>query len=208
MSLFCLIRYDQHETTLACRSLIGRCAAWGDVRDMSATRRQVATMRPIVGWLCGACLLVGCSRSEVHLLPAGVKGDVFILPGHAEGVPARREGFAIVFEVPRGRILVTQDEPSGGWHWTRFYYVDTDGRRQRLDYEPSTVPRTPENLADRRPFVWFVRGGGGVFGSPCPFRFVQYYVGTRADLLSRTVDEANAEELRLGQFVKEHRICP
>jgi hypothetical protein len=34
------------------------------------------------------------------------------------------------------------------------------------------------------------------------------YVGTRADLLSRTVDEANAEELRLGQFVREHRICP
>jgi hypothetical protein len=172
-----------------------------------ARRGLVATMRT-VGWLCAACLLVSCSRSEVHLLPAGVRGDVFILPGHAQGVPARREGFAIVFEVPPDRILVTQDEPSGGWHWTRFYYVDTDGRRQRLDYEPSTVPRTPENLADRRPFVWFVRGGGGVFGSPCPFRFVQYYVGTRADLLSRTVDEANAEELRLGRFVKEHRICP
>ena len=52
-----------------------------------------------------------------------------------------------------------------------------------------------------------MRDGTGVPRSPCLVRFVQYYVGTRADLLSRTVDEANAEELRLGQFVKEHRIC-
>jgi len=172
-----------------------------------ARRGQAATMRATLGVICGACLLVGCSRSEVHLLPAGMKGDVFILPEHPQGVPARREGFAIVFEIPQDRILVTQDEPSHGWHWTRFYYVDLDGRRRRLDYEPSSVARTPENLADRRPIVWFLRDGGGVPGSRCPVRFVQYYVGTRADLLSRTVDEANAEELRLGQFVKEHRIC-
>ncbi|HXO42133.1 MAG TPA: hypothetical protein VN999_11820 [Thermoanaerobaculia bacterium] len=164
-------------------------------------------MRATWGWICGACLLVGCSRSEVHLLPAGMKGDVFILPGRADGIPPRREGFAIMFEVPPGRILVTQDEPSGGLHWTRFYYVDKDGSRQRLDYEPSSVPRTPENLADQRPFVWFLRDGTGVPRSPCPVRFVQYYVGTRADLLSRTVNEANAEELRLGEFVKEHRLC-
>ena len=138
-----------------------------------------------------------------------MKGDVFILPGRAESVPPKREGFAIVFEIPPGRILVTQDEPGGGLHWTRFYYVDTDGRRQRLDYQPSTVPRTPENLVDQRPFVWFVRdGAGGVAGSSCSIRYVQFYVGTRADLLSRTENEANAEELRLGQFVKEHRICP
>jgi len=164
-------------------------------------------MRATWGWICGACLLVGCSRSEVHLLPAGMKGDVFILPGRAQGVPPRREDFAIVFEIPQGRILVTQDKLSHGLHWTHFYYIDMDGRRQRLDYEPSSVSRTPENRADQRPFVWFMRDGTGVPRSPCPVRFVQYYVGTRADLLSRTEDEANAEELRLGQFVKEHRIC-
>jgi hypothetical protein len=158
----------------------------------------------------GACLLAGCSPSEVHLLPTGAKGDVFILPGYRQGVPARREGFAIVFSIPPERILVTQDQPSAGWHMTRYYYVDAAGKRQSLDIEPSTVQDTPENLADQRPFVCCESGIGEIsaLSLPCPIRYVQYYVGTRADLLSRTADEANAEKLHLEQFVKEHHICP
>ena len=168
------------------------------------------TMKSTLGMIFGACLLAGCSRSEVHLLPAGTKGDVFILPGYSQGVPARREGFAIVFDIPPERILVTQDQPSAGWHLTHYYYLDAAGKRQKLDYEPSTVHPTPENLADKRPFVWFQRSAGEIsaLSLPCPIRFVQYYVGTRADLLSRTVDEANAQELRLEQFVRDHHICP
>lgn len=129
-----------------------------------------------LGMIFGACLLAGCSRSEVHLLPAGTKGDVFILQGYSQGVPARREGFAIVFDIPSERILVTQDQPSAGWHLTHYYYVDTAGKRQKLDYEASTVHPTPENLADKRPFVWFERSAGEIsaLSLPCPIRFVQY----------------------------------
>jgi hypothetical protein len=139
--------------------------------------------------ILGACLLAGCGPSEVHLLPAGAKGDVFILPGYSQGVPARREGFAIVFNIPLERILVTQDQPSAGWHRTHYYYVDTAGKRQSLDYEVSYVQRTPENLADQRPFVCCESGVGEIraLTLPCPIRYAQYYVGTRADLLSRTV---------------------
>jgi hypothetical protein len=166
-------------------------------------------MKSTLALLFGVCLFAGCGRSEIHLLPTGEKGDVFILPGYSRGVPARREGFAIVFNIPRERILVTRDQPSNGWHWTRYYYVDAAGKRQRLDYEPATVHRTPQNLADKRPCVWFERWGViGVVNDPCPIKFIQYYVGTRADLLSRTTEEENAEELRLRQFVKERRLCP
>jgi len=166
-------------------------------------------MRSTSAMIVGACLLAGCSPSEVHLLPAGTKGDVFILPGYRQGVPARREGFAIVFSIPPERILVTQDLPSAGWHMTHYYYVDAAGKRQSLDIEPSSVHDTPENRADQRPIVYGERNGEiSADALPCPIRFVRYYVGTRAELLSRTVPEWNADELRLEQFVKEHHICP
>jgi hypothetical protein len=47
-----------------------------------------------------------------------------------------------------------------------------------------------------------------VFDLPCPIRFVQFYVGTRQHLLSRSVDEANSGELRLREYVREHHACP
>lgn len=158
-------------------------------------------------------LLVGCdvlSSPEVHLIPEGTVGDVFILPGYPSGVSPKREGLARVYEIPSNRILVTQDLPSPAWHWTRFYYVDSSGLRRRLQYEPSTIPETPENLEDDRPVVWFERGIGEIrsVDLPCPIRFVQYYVGTRADLLSRSVEEANEGEVELEKFVREHHVCP
>ena len=137
-------------------------------------------------------------------------GDVFILPGYPSGVAPKREGFASVYEIPANRILVTQDALSSAWHRTRFYYVDASGKRKRLDYEPSTIPATPENLDDDRPLVWFERGTGEVRGVdlPCPIRFAQYYVGTRKHLLSRSVEEANAGMLLLEELVREHHVCP
>lgn len=160
-----------------------------------------------------AASLSGCgffSRPEIHLIPQGTVGDVFILPGYSSGVPPKREGSASVYEIPPDRILVTQDLPSPGWHRTRFYYVDAAGKRQRLDYEPSTIPDTPANLNDDRPVVWFERGTGEIraVDLPCPIRYRQYYVGTRAHLLSRSVEEANAGVRLLEQFVREHRVCP
>jgi hypothetical protein len=155
-----------------------------------------------------ACAL-GCSGPEEHLIPAGTQGDVYILTGYRTGVPPKRDGSTRVFEIPRNRILVSQDVPSPGWHTTAFYYVDGAGRRTRLDYEPSTVPRTAATLADKRPFVWFMRTGQiSAIDLPCPIQFMQYYVGTRADLLSRSTVEANAWEPEVENFVRTQRICP
>jgi hypothetical protein len=153
--------------------------------------------------------LAACSRPETHLIPAGAQGDIFILPGYRSGVPARREGLSIVFEIPRNRILVTQDQLSSQWHTTNYYYVYPDGKRERLTFEPSTIPRTPQSLADHRKIVWFARTGEmSAVDLPCSVKFAQYYVGTPADLLSRTVDQANAQELALQAFVREHHVCP
>jgi hypothetical protein len=159
---------------------------------------SVAAAFSLVG--CGIC-----SYTEIHLLPAGYQGDVFIVPGIAAGTPPRREGGATMFYVPADGILITQDHPISGLHFSKFYYVQPNGERQRLEYEPSSISDTSKNRADKRPFVWFEREGtiSGV-DLPCPVSFIQYYVGSRAHLLARSPD---AEELRFQNFLKKSRVC-
>jgi hypothetical protein len=155
-----------------------------------------------------ACFLIGCgmsSNAEVHLLPAGYQGDVFIVPGVAAGVPLSREGGATVFHIPANGILVTQDQPKSGWRSSLFYYLQPNGERQRLDYEPSSIPDTPKNRSDRRPVVWFERSGTvSSVDLPCSVDYVQYYVGSRAHLLTRLPD---ADELRFRDFIKKSHVC-
>jgi hypothetical protein len=103
---------------------------------------------------CGALI-----PSEVYLIPSGMTGDVYIVTGVGRGAEPTREGRAIVFRIPETGILVTQDEPSPGWHLTRYCYVDAAGERTPLEDIHTTIPKSPENLADSRPFVWFERRG-------------------------------------------------
>jgi hypothetical protein len=144
-------------------------------------------------------------ETEVHLLPAGYRGDVFIVPGIANGDSPHREGRAIVFQIPADGILVTQDRPSRRWHFSRFYYLHPDGKRQRLEYVASSISDTPENRADERPIAWFERSGT-ISGTdfPCTVNFVQYYVGSRGHLLSRARD---SDELQFDAFIKRGHLC-
>lgn len=154
----------------------------------------------------------GCDvgRPEKYLVPAGYVGDVYVLPGYSRGLPPEREGIARVFRIPATGILVTQDWPSNGWHATRYYEVDTSGKRTELTYEPSTIPKTAATLRDQRRIAWFARGIGGITSSdlPCDVRFTQFYVGTPAHLLHRTPEQANAKQLEVEQLVKRRRLCP
>lgn len=163
-------------------------------------RSRLATLLVLV--LTSGCGFV--TAPETHLIPEGYRGDVFIVSGMSAGEPPERSGLSIVFRIPANGVLVTQDRPSQGWYIARFYYVDAGGRRRQLQEEPSSVHDTAENRADTRPMVWFQRGWT-MSGTdlPCPVK--QYYVGTRAHLLSR---DANADELRFRQYVKEHHVCP
>ncbi len=159
-----------------------------------------------------AALSVACDigRPEKYIVPAGYTGDVYILPGYSRGQPPEREGFARVFRIPATGILVTQDWPSDGWHPMRYYEIDRSGRRTELPYEPSTIPATPQNLRDNRRIAWFARGIGGMTSDelPCDVRFMRFYVGTPAHLLTRTPEQAHAKQLEVEQFVKQQRLCP
>ena len=156
-------------------------------------------------------LVVSCdiTRPETHLIPIGYKGDVYILTGYRSGVPPRREALSMVFQIPWSGVLVTQDQPSSGWHTTKYFYVDVSGKRTPLRYEPSTIADTVQNRTDLTGIVWFVRRGDIQSSDlPCRIRFEQYYVGTPAHLLSRSKEEANAQEVRLEAMVRRDRLCP
>jgi hypothetical protein len=170
-------------------------------------RKLVA--RSAIKALVSLCLFAGgCDmllEKEVHLIPAGFNGDVFIVPGIGTGSRPIRQGGASVFVVPTDGILITQDKASPRWRKSRFYYVKPNGQRQLLEELPSSVPDTPENRMDRRPIVWFERSGAlAGINLPCTVRYIQFYVGSRADLLSR---DPQAAESRFLQFVKTGRAC-
>ena len=150
-----------------------------------------------------ATLSCGLSKSEVHLIPSGYVGDVFIVWGQASGVPAEREGLASVFRIPPDGILVTQDTPSTGWHVSHYYRSSSENSRTELELEPSSIHNTPENRADATPIVWFPRSVEWQ-ADGCSVKYERYYVGSRAHLISRA---PNADELRFQASVRQRKLC-
>src|SRR5688572_13639148 len=72
--------------------------------DRAAENVRRAMPRRFVSSLICLALLSGCSPPEEHRIPAGVQGDIYILTGYASGVPPKREGRSIVFEIPATQI--------------------------------------------------------------------------------------------------------
>jgi hypothetical protein len=168
--------------------------------------RIIHTKMSTVLPLLSALLLVGCTETEVHLVPAGYRGDVFIVPGIPTGSPPRHEGGAIVFAIPSSGILVTQAQPSRGWHMTRYYYLRPDGHRERLEEVASSIHDTRENRVDDRPIAFNERYATiSAVNLPCTVSFVQYYVGSRADLIARKSEPD--PELRFRDFVRQGHVC-
>ncbi len=91
--------------------------------------------------LLGVLLFVGhyfatLRGREIHLIPSGYRGPVVIAYDMPNGVPARYEDGARVFEIPSDGILRTQMEtPDDGWirpGRIRYFYVDEKGQREEI----------------------------------------------------------------------------
>jgi hypothetical protein len=166
---------------------------------MSVRRRTCSLSALLAAAICSACI----SAPEEHLIPSGYVGDVFIVVRHAKGEPPRRDGISRVYSIPSSGILITQDRMSPGWHIAKFYYLSRDGSRTRLPVESSPVEDSPANRSDSRPFVWFEHD---VYQNRAceELQYRQYYVGTRADLLSRA---PTRDEERFMNFMNESFPC-
>jgi hypothetical protein len=161
--------------------------------------------------MCGGQM----AEPEIHLIPAGYMGNIYIFHNVPDGEPAKYEGRARVYQIPKDGILRSKTSMNLGWQFTpQYFYVSPDGKREKITgYWPSSIHDTPENRADKTIGIFFPRTGnlsGITLNSdgtstaqyPCKIEFEEYYVGTKTFLL-----DSDSLEKDLNAYVKEHPIC-
>lgn len=166
----------------------------------------------LLGSLCSQQM----AEPEIHLIPAGYMGNVYIFHNVPDGVPLKREGRARVYEIPEDGILRSQSPENPGWHFKpQYFYVTPDGKREEITgYWTSSLHDTPENREDKTVGI-FAPSTGSLSGiriekgesitTPeynCDIRYGQYYVGTKLFRLRNRDLEKD-----LHAYVREHPIC-
>lgn len=157
----------------------------------------------VVGFLAFVVSLLLTSRRERFLIPAGYMGDVFVIYNVADGVPAKQARGETTFRVPRDGILRFEGPMFSGPTRTAYFYEHDDGTLEKIDeLWLSTISQTPENLANKADIGVFFPRSGRMQGSStvCPVQFEQFYVGTKAYLLS----EYHAKNL--NEYLTQHPI--
>jgi uncharacterized protein DUF6843 len=140
------------------------------------------------------------STTEKFLIPEGYKGDVFVIYNASDGVPERRTRWQVTYIIPSDGVLRTRGSMNRNFTKSKYFYQRRDGTIEKIrNFWPVTIPETPENLTnDKDVGVFFPRTGTGTYSDDCEFEFEQFYVGTKAFLLT------NYKEKDLSEYVREH----
>jgi hypothetical protein len=119
------------------------------------------------------------------IIPEGYKGDVYIFYSDPTGKPATHEA-SITFRLPGDGILFITAPMTGGWTRDEYYFQNTDGTQRRIEnLWSTTVQRSPENLANDQDIGIFSPRSGTIGDSTgCTVKYEEFYVGTKAYLLS------------------------
>jgi hypothetical protein len=134
-------------------------------------------------------------------------GSVDIIHDVLDGVPARYEAGARVYEIPTDGILRSATPvPQGRWGPgdVRYFFVARDGARTPIaDYWSGANHDTPANRADPAIGV-YSRSVGSVWfgGMSCPVVHEHYSVGTKSYLL----DHPESPHGRLDEYLKQHPV--
>ena len=156
----------------------------------------------------GSLQLQGRADGEIHLIPQGYAGPVFIVFGAANGGPAVYENTARLYRIPKNGVLLTQHPPNTGTGpaW-KFFYESADGQRVPIErISASPVRDTPEQRADPTVEVFIIGRWRQQAGQlPCDVTHDQYFVGTKAQLLA---SDRMAGLRRLSQFLLTQPVCP
>jgi hypothetical protein len=178
-------------------------ALWAIVRRFFAytVGLPVLAFLLLVGLTLGGLFARGVleerAEPEVHLIPAGYMGNVYIIH-NVSGAPAPEfEQRSRVYRIGVDGVHLTQLDQNTGIHQAgevRYYYVGPDGTRVPIAEQwHSTIPDTPENRADQTTVgIYSVIAGSVLQTNPkCEFSFTSYYVGTNAHLLSMNSRNVN-----------------
>ena len=158
------------------------------------------------------------AEGEIHFIPKGYVGWVIIAFRAANGEAPAHEGDARLYRIPQSGILITQAEPNVGSSpaW-RFFLEEPDGARSPITLIWSTtVHDTDQNRTDPSIGIFYLRRGRQQAGRmPCDIDYDQYFVGTKAQLLSsgrvdpiRTVSEFVATNYQCRERAADRPLQP
>lgn len=142
------------------------------------------------------------STEARFLIPDSYQGDVYVIHDVHDGQAEERTGRQVTFRIPHDGIFRTKAPITSGWTRTKYFYVRSDGGLKEItNFWPTTIPNTPENLANHKDIgVFFPRSGEMTITGQCPVHYEQFYVGTRAYLLS------SYKEADLGRYLRNHPV--
>jgi hypothetical protein len=140
------------------------------------------------------------STTERFLIPDGYEGDVFVVYSAQDGEPLNKSRGSVAFRIPDDGILRIRDSMIRGGTRPEYYYVRQDGSLESIrDFWPTTIHPTPENLGDDRNIgVYFPRTGTFTNFKGCSVQYEQFYVGTKAHLLTKY------KQKNLDSYVLDH----
>lgn len=140
---------------------------------------------------------------EKYVIPAGYKGEVYVIFGVPNGRPVEKEGRTLVYRIPSDGIMLTSAQSSPELFRSSYYFQKTDGSLDQIKNEwLSTVENTPENLNNNSDWgIYFPRSGSGGTDK-CTVHFDLFYVGTKAHLLK------DFRETDLAGYLQKHpEVC-
>jgi hypothetical protein len=155
------------------------------------------------GFIASVTFLLVKSRRERFLIPSGYMGDVFVIYDVRDGEPLTQSRGETTYRIPPSGFLRIQGPMFRGPTRTSYYYEHGDGTVELIaNLWLSTIPRTPENLADDKDVGVYFPRTGAVQRSPttCSVNFEEFYVGTKAHLLF------NFHEHGLDQYLNEYPV--
>jgi len=140
------------------------------------------------------------STKERFLIPDGYEGDVFVVYGAQEGEVLNKSRGEVTYRIPEDGILQTREPMLRGSARKEYYYLRQDSSVERIrNFWPTTIHPTPENLANDKDIgVYFPRIGTFTDYAGCSVQYQQFYVGTKAQLLTKY------RENNLGRYVRDH----
>jgi hypothetical protein len=143
-----------------------------------------------------------CSSEQRFVMTDGYKGDVYIFHAVSGGEAAEKTLFGVTYHIPQDGMLRTRSPLLSGLTRDEYYYTRRGGGLQRIQgLWPSTISRTPENLAnDRDVGVYFPRSGTITDSAGCRVDYEMFYVGTRAYLLSKH------QEKDVARYLNDHPV--
>jgi hypothetical protein len=150
--------------------------------------------------ILGIAAIFFASTREQFLIPDGYKGDVVVVYSAQDGEPLNRSHGKVTFRIPGDGILRIRDPMLRGATRPEYYYLRQDGSLERIRaFWPTTVDPTPENMANDKDIgAFFPRTGTFTDSNGCSIQYEQFYVGTKAHLLSKY------RQQDLGSYVREH----